>query len=43
MHLEFTKLIELMETKGVKILKNVKTCWISMLFHVQLVWQSIEL
>jgi hypothetical protein len=25
-HLEFTKLINLMETKGAKILKNVKTC-----------------
>ncbi len=37
MHLEFTKLVKLMETKGVKILKNVKPCWISMLSHVQCV------
>jgi hypothetical protein len=29
--LEFTKLVEVMETKGAKILKNVKTHWISML------------
>jgi len=36
-HLKFTKLVKLMETKGVKILKNVKTCWISMLFLVQCV------
>ncbi len=25
-HLKFTKLVELMEPKGAKILKNVKTC-----------------
>jgi hypothetical protein len=30
-HLEFTKLAEIMETKGNKILCNVKTRWISML------------
>jgi hypothetical protein len=30
-HLEFTKLTKVMETKGAKILKNVKTHWISML------------
>jgi hypothetical protein len=30
-HLEFTKLAKLMETKSAKILKNVKTHWISML------------
>lgn len=30
-HLEFTKLVELMETKQVKILKNVRTHWICML------------
>ncbi len=30
-HLEFTKPTKLLETKGAKILKNVKTCWISML------------
>ncbi len=29
-HLEFTKLIKIMETKGNKILHNVKTTWISM-------------
>jgi hypothetical protein len=36
-HLEFTKLAELMITKGVKILKNIKTYWISMLFLVRCV------
>jgi len=36
-HLEFTKLAELMKAKGVKILKNIKTYWISMLFLVQCV------
>jgi hypothetical protein len=30
-HLEFTKLAKIMETKGNKILCNVKTQWISML------------
>jgi len=36
-HLEFTKLVELMKTKGVKILKNIKIYWISMLFLVRCV------
>jgi hypothetical protein len=35
-HLEFTKLVKFMETKGVKILKNVQTCWIFMLFLVDM-------
>jgi hypothetical protein len=30
-HLEFTKLATIMETKGPKLLRNVKTKWISML------------
>jgi hypothetical protein len=30
-HLEFTKLVEMLETKGNKILWNMKTRWISML------------
>jgi hypothetical protein len=30
-HLKFTKLVEILETKGRKILQNVKTRWISML------------
>jgi len=30
-HLEFTKLIDMMETKEFKMFKNVKTCWISLL------------
>ena len=30
-HVEFVKLAEVMETKGLKILQNVKTRWISML------------
>jgi hypothetical protein len=36
-HLEFSKLFEIMETKWVKILKNVKTCWTSMLSLVRCV------
>ncbi len=31
MHLVFTKLIDIMETKGLKMLKNMKTQWISLL------------
>jgi hypothetical protein len=30
-HLEFLKLAEVMETKGLKILRNIKIRWISML------------
>jgi hypothetical protein len=30
-HIEFCKLAEVMETKGLKILRNIKTRWISML------------
>jgi hypothetical protein len=30
-HIEFCKLVEVMETKGLKILRNIKTRWISML------------
>jgi hypothetical protein len=30
-HLEFTKLAEIVETEGLKILNNVKTRWISLL------------
>lgn len=30
-HLKFTKLVEIMETKGKKILKHVKTRWCSLL------------
>jgi hypothetical protein len=33
-HLEITKLIKLMETKGAKIFKNVKTHWIFILSFV---------
>jgi hypothetical protein len=33
-HLVFTKLAKLMETKGAKILKNVKTRWIFILLLV---------
>ncbi len=35
--MEFSKLIELMETKGAKILKNVEIHWISMLSFAQCV------
>ncbi len=35
MHLEFTKPVELMETKWAKILKNVQTPWIFMLSLAQ--------
>jgi hypothetical protein len=31
MHIEILKLVDLMKTKGSKILQNVKTCWINML------------
>jgi hypothetical protein len=34
-HLNFTKLVEVMETKGNKIICNVKTRWISMLSLVK--------
>jgi hypothetical protein len=30
-HLEFCKLVEILESKGNKLLKNIKTRWISML------------
>ncbi len=30
-HLEFTKLVEIVETKGLKVIQNVKTRWINML------------
>jgi hypothetical protein len=30
-HLEHNKLIEIMETKGLKILQNVKTWWVFMM------------
>jgi hypothetical protein len=30
-HLEFTKFVEIMEIKGLKVLQNVKTRWINML------------
>jgi len=30
-HVKFTKIVDIMETKGNKILHNVKTQWISML------------
>jgi hypothetical protein len=30
-HLEFTKLTDMMETKELKMFKNVKTCWILLL------------
>jgi hypothetical protein len=30
-NIEFCKLTEVMETKGLKILRNIKTRWISML------------
>jgi hypothetical protein len=30
-HLEFIKLIDMMETKGLKMFNNVKTQWISLL------------
>jgi hypothetical protein len=30
-HIKFYKLVEVIETKGLKILRNIKTMWISML------------
>jgi hypothetical protein len=35
--LEFTKLAELMETKGNKILRNIKTRWISIISLVVMI------
>jgi len=43
-HLEFTKLVKLMETKRAKILKNGKTHWISMLsptWHVMVEYRTL--
>ncbi len=43
-HLEHTKLAKIMETKGLKILYNVKTWWVSMLTpskHVLFEYKSL--
>jgi hypothetical protein len=42
-YLEFTKLVEVMETKGAKILKNIKTCWRSMLFFARCVMAKYKI
>lgn len=39
-HLEFNKLVEIMETQGNKLLKNVKIRWISMLELVKRVMRE---
>jgi hypothetical protein len=38
MLLEFIKLNDMMETKGLKMLKNVKTQWISLLDHFWIIF-----
>jgi hypothetical protein len=30
-HLQFLKLVDIVETEGLRMLQNVKTCWISLL------------
>ena len=39
-HLEFVKLAELMETKGLKLLKNVKTRWVSLIEPLRRILQE---
>jgi hypothetical protein len=39
-HVEFTKLVNIMETKGLKLLRNVKTRWDSMLSPTK--WVMVE-
>jgi hypothetical protein len=39
-HLEFMKLAELMETKGLKLLKNVKTRWVSLIEPLRRILQE---
>jgi hypothetical protein len=39
-HLEFVKLAELMETKGLKLLKNVKTRWVSLIEPLRRILQK---
>ena len=39
-HLEFVKLAKLMETKGLKLLKNVKTRWVSLIEPLRCILQE---
>ena len=39
-HLEFVKLAELMDTKGLKLLKNVKTRWVSLIEPLRRILQE---
>jgi hypothetical protein len=41
-HLEFTKPTKLLETKGAKILKNVKTCLILCCLLPDVLWQNTK-
>jgi hypothetical protein len=41
-HLEATKLVEILECKGNKIMKNIKTRWISMLSSSRRVLQKYK-
>ena len=41
-HLEFVKLVELMETKGLKLLKNVKTRWVSLIEPLRCILQEYK-
>ncbi len=41
-HLEFTKPTKLLETKGAKILKNVKTCLILCCLLLDVLWQNTK-
>jgi hypothetical protein len=41
-HMEFTKLAGIMQTKGLKIIRNVKTCWLSMLSPLKRVMSEYQ-
>ncbi len=41
-HLEFTKLVEIVETKGLKVFQNVKTKWINMLAPLKWVGKEFK-
>ena len=41
-HLEFVKLVELMETKGLKLLKNVKIRWVSLIEPLRRILQEYK-
>jgi len=42
-HLEFCKLVKILESKGNKLLKNIKTQWISMLLACKRIFAKYKL